>query len=193
MAVRIQHPCGVRCRSETGAPLSRAVRVGGVGAERGALRGGGFVTSARLRRAVPTGGRRSRACVPSPTISGEPPAALRAAVPAPTGRTGRRSAFQAVPALPLSRRFAVSPAFRGRRRAETGTQRRAAPSSPLRPGCRGAELNRRHKDFQSSALPSELPRLRAPAGRAGAVVWHSDQPFAPVAVSPPTPIRVIPP
>ena len=32
-----------------------------------------------------------------------------------------------------------------------------------RPGCRGAELNRRHKDFQSSALPSELPRLRAPA------------------------------
>ena len=33
------------------------------------------------------GGRRSRACVPSPTISGEPPAALRAAVP--TG--GRRS------------------------------------------------------------------------------------------------------
>ena len=36
------------------------------------------------------------------------------------------------------------------------------PVNPLGPGlwmwCRGAELNRRHTDFQSVALPTELPR-----------------------------------
>ena len=35
-------------------------------------------------------------------------AALWAAVPAPTGRTGRRSAFQAVPAILLRGQYAVS-------------------------------------------------------------------------------------
>ena len=116
-------------------------------------------------RAVPTGGRRSK---PSPRFlcvsgtrfrlratkesGGEPPAALRAAVP--TG--GRRS--KPFPRFFVRQRYAVS--------HPCG---RAAPGGPFGPAPAwvppGAELNRRHKDFQSSikALPSELPRPRAPA------------------------------
>ena len=56
-------------------------------------------------------------------------AALRAAVPAPTGRTGRRSAFQAVPALRLSQLDAVPPACGGLRRAE-GPHRENCPAFP---------------------------------------------------------------
>ena len=56
-------------------------------------------------------------------------AALRAAVPAPTGRTGRRSAFQAVPALRLSQLAAVPPACGGLRRAE-GPHRENCPAFP---------------------------------------------------------------
>ena len=82
---RFRPPLGGRCRSETGAPFARAPRGSGV--------------------------RGSRACAP-PCPPGYAPrkepsrpvrvhaaAALRAAVPAPTGRTAQRSAFQAVPAL----------------------------------------------------------------------------------------------
>ncbi len=32
--------------------------------------------------------------------------------------------------------------------------------SPCFPKCRGTESNRRHGDFQSPALPTELPRLK---------------------------------
>ena len=39
------------------------------------------------------------------------------------------------------------------------TSRRGSPES-FRGWWLGAELNRRHKDFQSSALPTELPSLR---------------------------------
>ena len=66
-----------------------------------------------------------------------PPAALRAAVPAPTGRTGRRSAFQAVPALFRGRRCAISLRFAQRCRCEapTGrTDRRSLLSSAAKAG-----------------------------------------------------------
>ena len=46
-----------------------------------------------------------------PTVGVWVAAALRAAVPAPTGRTGRRSAFQAVPAPDLAWRSVVSAGF----------------------------------------------------------------------------------
>ena len=37
-------------------------------------------------------------------------------------------------------------------------------SGPSRFWCRGAESNRRHCDFQSHALPTELPRRGGPDG-----------------------------
>jgi hypothetical protein len=43
--------------------------------------------------------------------------------------------------------------------------RARSPCCNLNSGCRGAESNRRHCDFQSHALPTELPRLRVPQPR----------------------------
>jgi hypothetical protein len=37
--------------------------------------------------------------------------------------------------------------------------RRLWPLTHCMEWCRGTESNRRHEDFQSSALPTELPRL----------------------------------
>ena len=79
----------------------------------------GVFAAAALRAAVPTGGRRSLACrAISPSgvraetgairrLGYSAAAALRAAVPGPTGRTARRSAFQAVLALVLRLRCAA--------------------------------------------------------------------------------------
>ena len=75
-------PCGPLCRPEVGVPSGPRVLL-----LRAVMR--------RLRRCAPR-------CRPRSTVPGAasaPPAALRAAVPAPTGRTGQRSAFQAVPAI----------------------------------------------------------------------------------------------
>ena len=44
---------------------------------------------------------------------------------------------------------------RKRNRAQAAEVTRLTPENEW---CRGTELNRRHKDFQSSALPTELPR-----------------------------------
>jgi hypothetical protein len=46
----------------------------------------------------------------------------------------------------------------GRERERCSPAVRRANSKPPKQKCRGTESNRRHKDFQSSALPTELPR-----------------------------------
>ncbi len=87
------------------------------------------------------GGRRSK---PSPRCySGSDTRSRRASRsvsqsrPAPTGRTGRRSAFQAVPALLLRERYALSPRFAQRAgparppRGELAGGRRSKPSPAL--------------------------------------------------------------
>ena len=63
-------------------------------------------------------------------------AALRAAAPAPTGRTGRRSALQAVPALLLRERYALSPRFAQRVPVPPGPHGENWPEAgvPSRPG-----------------------------------------------------------
>ena len=135
--------CGGLCRPEVGVP-SRPRASASL-----AMRG-----SARLRRAVPTGGRRSK---PSPRFfflgdaRFRPPAAgcadRRSAVSKPSPRffflgdtrfrppaagcADRRSAFQAVPALLLPWRYAVPPACGGLCRPEVGAPSRPRASSPL--------------------------------------------------------------
>ena len=59
-------------------------------------------------------------------------ARLRRAVPTPTGRTGQRSAIQAVPAILRDWRYVVSTASGGRCRSETGAPARAPRSSGVR-------------------------------------------------------------
>ena len=74
-------------------------------------------------------GRRSLACRTIALSGGTWFAALRAAVRAPTGRTGRRSAFQAVPALFRNRQCVVS---RSSRLAYKGrTPRPDGPGVPV--------------------------------------------------------------
>ena len=51
--------------------------------------------------------------------------------------------------------FCVSSQFRGRKRS----LRACADPCTNKMWCRGTGLNRRHGDFQSPALPTELPRL----------------------------------
>ena len=62
-------------------------------------------------------------------------ARLRRAVPTPTGRTGQRSAIQAVPALLLSRRYAVSTASR---RSMPVGDRRSVARAPRGSAVRGS-------------------------------------------------------
>ena len=97
-----------RCRSETGAPLSRHPALRGTRRDE---RGLGFCAAAALRAAVPTWtsafpgrcavsavGVRAETGVIS-TVGFCTDAALRAAVPGPTGRTAQRSAFPCLPAI----------------------------------------------------------------------------------------------
>ena len=111
--------CGARCRPEVGVPSRPRA------SSRSAVRG-----SARLRRAVPTGGRRSKPfprffavgdavppacgarCRPEVGVPSRPrassPSAIRGSARLRRARyADRRSAFQAVPALLRGRRTAV--------------------------------------------------------------------------------------
>ena len=88
-----QYALSLRFGAAVPAPTGRTGRRSAFPGRSRALRGGGCTSFAPLRGAVPTGGRRSRACVLCGPVAVRALAALRAAVPAPTGRTGRRSAF----------------------------------------------------------------------------------------------------
>src|ERR671937_515818 len=66
------------------------------------------------------------------------------------------------PEVERRRRFALGPSRDGEGRNRTGCETGGRARSPVRvrpePGWRGPESNRRHHDFQSCALPTELPR-----------------------------------
>ena len=64
-SAQFRGPLGPRCRSETGAPLSRAICPSGVRAEKGTIPTVGARAAAALRAAVPTGGQRSLASAPT--------------------------------------------------------------------------------------------------------------------------------
>ena len=208
--VRVSPTCGGRCRSETGAPLSDALRASldyvaalpgwsGTPARReemvtspfGAGReGGGSARFAHLRWAMPVGDRRS---VPAAFKREKKQMAANRRFAA--GDFGGKCERGLPPFTINLNRSELAAARRERRARELRSPARSAGRSvrgahPQPPSnrttnpsrapltdrstwCRGAELNRRHKDFQSSALPSELPRLRPPVPRTGAVVWHS--------------------
>ena len=53
----------------------------------------------------------------------------------------------------------------GQTRNDPGAKKYPGPISRLGLWCRGADLNRRHTDFQSVALPTELPRLDNPSSQ----------------------------
>ena len=121
--VWVSHPFGARCRSETGAPLSRAVCVSGYA--RVSLASGQRCRSrphatmqsdaqARERRPLVGTARRRRAAGKDPELAGmvrlsAGPGVIGAGfalprVPGPTGRTAQRSAFPCLrPALPVWR------------------------------------------------------------------------------------------
>ncbi len=120
-------------------------------------------------RAMPVGDRRSR---PSesphllgvraetgaiPTVGICAAAALRAAVPGPTGRTAQRSAFQAVPALVLDWRWE----FRGLRP-------RCWPVLPVGARCRGPSCRQGYAPSRepSRGLGSSPPQPCGPLCRA---------------------------
>ena len=108
--------------------------------------------SAHLRRAVPTGGRRSK---PSPRFFSVGCTPFR---PPPADCADRRSAFQAVPALLLGRLYAVPPTSGGLCRPEVGvpSRPRASSRSAVR---RSAHLRRAVPTGGRRSKPS--PRLFA--------------------------------
>ena len=109
-----------------------------------------------VRATLSSGVRAEKGAIP--TVRVHAAAALRAAVPAPTGRTGQRSAFQAVPALLLSRRYAVSTASR---RSMPVGDRRSVARAPRGSGVRGVPS--RPRDSSRSAV--RPPRRYAPRCR----------------------------
>ena len=147
------------------------------------FRGWRCAVSTASRRSMPVGDRRSvaraprgsgvrgsRACAP-PCPPGyaprkEPSRRSGSTPPRPcgplcraTGRTARRSAFQAVPALLLSRRYAVSTA--SRRSMPVGDRRSAVARAPRGSGVRG--VSSRPRDSSRSAV--RPPRRYAPRCR----------------------------
>ena len=75
--MRGSSPCGRRCRPEVGVPLPGGHIRSGMHVETEAIPLFGVFPAARLRRAVPTGGRRSK---PSPRfLSGDGPRLVEAA------------------------------------------------------------------------------------------------------------------
>ena len=173
-----------RCRSETGAPLSRHPALRGTRRDE---RGLGFCADAALRAAVPTWtsafpgrcavsavGVRAETGVIS-TVGFCTDAALRAAVPGPTGRTAQRSAFPCLPA--------ISPSGV---RAQAG----AIPTVGF---CTDAALRCR-------APPGELPRGRRSLAyrhqwgtRRGVIPFCTARPCGPLCRAPPGETHMIGP
>ena len=176
--------CGGLCRPEVGVPLP-ARRCAPVEAEPSPQ--SGSFSAGRLRRPVPTRGRRSlaaRRCAPveaepSPSQLGSLSAGrLRRPVPAPTGRTGQRSAFPCLRVACAGRSrtipFAVGvlvcrpPAAACAGRPPAPLRERSARVHPLRSRGRSLACARGRRSRRSAlgeAEPSPLQSGSLSAGR----------------------------